>query len=107
MHDLTEKQLSTAIFEVVKEINRGCWLADRKGAASGGIGVDLPESVSIKARVTAYPGGVVVEQITISEQGRQVTRSEATGDQSQDSNSETIQSGSNTNTTTNTYGEAE
>jgi|GEM_PF-2822750 len=105
MHDLTEKQLSATIFEVVKEINRGLWLADRRGGALGGIGVNLPTTVSIKARVTAFPGQVIVETISVSQAGEQRTNGTESGTQDQRGNTNTGQSGGNTNDTTNTYGE--
>lgn len=126
MNDLTEKHLSEAIFELAKELNRGAWLSDRFGGANnGGLGVEMVKSVRVKAVVTARPGSVLVESISLSEQGasestsvervdqRDVSVSSAitsvtaeSGSQSQQGRTDNAQSGGNKNTTINTFGEA-
>lgn len=125
MIDLIDKQLSEAIFELAQELNRGAWLADRFGGEGGGIGVEMVRAVKVKASVTARPGSVLVESIAVAEQGAAQTTSTETGSQqsvsvsgpvssttvenstqTQAGRTDNVQSGGNTNTTTNTFGEA-
>jgi hypothetical protein len=124
MIDLSDKQLSEAIFELSKELNRGAWLADRFGGADGGIGCEAIRSVKVKARVTVLPGSVLVESVSLSHAGPTKSVSTESGSQqqtsvssavnsttvenssqSQGSQSNNLQSGGNKNTTINDYGE--
>jgi hypothetical protein len=100
MIDLTQKQLSAAMRALGEEINRGCWLLDRNG-----IPTEMVTEVAVNAIVTAAPGSVVVESITISHTGENRQSSSENGTQKQEGKVQNAQSGANTNTTTNDYKE--
>lgn len=100
MIDLSNQQLSNAMYLLAQEINRGCWLPDRNG-----IPTEMVTEVKVSAIVTCLPGEVIVESMTVSNSGAGYQRASETGSQSQGGQTNSVQNGVNTDTQTNTYKE--
>lgn len=98
MLDLTEQELSDAIHQIGKEINRGCWLLDREGVPTF-----LPLEVTIQAKVTVASGLVNVESISAQAVGAQTTTDTQTSDSTRADNTFNRQGGDDTDTTTYDY----
>ena len=97
--------MSDAIFLLGKELNRGAWLIDRTGADTGGIGCEMISEVDVQATVVISEGTFIVESMSISDQGAVSQTSTEGGTQRQRGQVDNLQSGANTNTTTNDYKE--
>lgn len=100
MIDLAGKQLSEAIYLLGREIQLGTWRLDR-----GGVDCFMVEEVQVQAVVTARPGSLIVESMTVSNSGQSVQQANQESEQKQDGKVNSAQGGSNTNTQDNTYKE--
>ena len=98
MIDLTQQQLSNAMYLLAQELNRGCWLADRNG-----IPTEMVTEVKVTAIVTALPGELIVESLTVAAAGVGSQTAYEYGTQNQTGYTNSVQSGGDTDTKTNTY----
>jgi hypothetical protein len=100
MIDLSNQQLSDAMYLLAQEINRGCWLPDRNG-----IPTEMVTEVKVSAIVTCLPGEFIVQSMTVSNSGVGSQTATEEGSQSQGGSTSSAQNGTNTDTQTNTYKE--